>query len=280
LLAIIVLTACGGGGGGGIAQPSGLSYAQPPAFVINQAITPLTPTVMGQVTSYTVTPALPKGLTLNSATGAISGTPTAIAAGANYATVIAEIFYPTPNSGCATQVIPTSGGATIYCDNTIILSPSALQDMQLSPDGTLLATSPSAGGLVTTNIYKNGTLVSAVPGALVGWLDNTRLLVNDYINAGMAGIEAAGTTIYDSLGNKLGNPPILNLAPFQAVTSDSVYLPTSYSQGGYSVGANSIESLTTGTLTWASGNSSPGPGAVGGSQIVFASGNLVLAQPY
>jgi hypothetical protein len=193
------------------------------------------------------------------------------------ATVIAEIFSP-PTSGCTTQVIPTTGGATIFCDNTVIIpsptNPSALTDIRLSPDGTLLATAPSGGGLVTTNIYKNGALVSAVPGSLGGWLDNTRLLVNEFAYVGH-GIEPTGTTIYDSLGNKLGTPPILGLGVFQVVTSDSVYLPPSYFNEG-----NFIESLTTGTVTWASGNSSYGPGAVGGSQIVFASGNLVLAQPF
>jgi Putative Ig domain len=81
-LAILVLAACGGGGG--IAPPSGLSYAQPPAFVINHAIAPLMPTVTGQVTSYAVAPALPTGLALDSATGASSGTPTAIAAKSSY----------------------------------------------------------------------------------------------------------------------------------------------------------------------------------------------------
>ena len=196
------------------------------------------------------------------------------------ANVLAEQFAPSPTNACVTQVIPTMGGATIFCDNTVAESFPSIQDVQLSPDGTLVATSsPSTDGSVTTNIHKNGTLVSAVPGSVAGWLDNTRFLVNEFTNAGMAGVEAAGTTIYDSLGNKLGNPPILDLiVPFQAVTSNSVYLRPVLP--AISSGANTIESLTTGTLTWASGNSLVGPGAVGGSQIVFASGNLVLVQPF
>ena len=129
---------------------------------------------------------------------------------------------------------------------------------------------------VTTNIYQNGTLVTAVPGSVAGWLDNTRLLVNEYIDAGMAGTEDAGTTIYDSLGNKLGSTPILSMNPFQVVTADSVYVPS----GNSPESINTIESLTTGNSIWASGNSSLRLGAVSGSQIVFASGNLVLAQPF
>jgi hypothetical protein len=48
------------------------------------AITSLTPTVTGTVTSYSVSPALPSGLTLNTTTGVMSGTPTATAAQATY----------------------------------------------------------------------------------------------------------------------------------------------------------------------------------------------------
>src|SRR5271163_2970854 len=84
---VLVIAGCGGGGGSGVSgppSPSGLTYAQPPAYVINQAITSLTPTVTGQVTSYGVSPALPEGLALDPDSGVISGTPTAIAAKATY----------------------------------------------------------------------------------------------------------------------------------------------------------------------------------------------------
>jgi hypothetical protein len=86
-----LLSACGGGGGGGgsgggnpTPAPSGLSYPAPPAFVINQAIASLSPTVTGTVTSYSVSPALPTGLSLNSSTGVISGTPTAVSSAKSY----------------------------------------------------------------------------------------------------------------------------------------------------------------------------------------------------
>jgi hypothetical protein len=62
-----VLSACGGGGGGGSGSPppvttapSDLSYPTPPAFTVDTAITPLTPTVVGDVSSYSVSPALPE----------------------------------------------------------------------------------------------------------------------------------------------------------------------------------------------------------------------------
>lgn len=87
IMAIVVaavLTACGGGGGGGTPAPSGLSYSTPPAYTVQVAITALTPTVTGTVTSYSVSPALPSGLSISSTTGVISGTPTTVTATATY----------------------------------------------------------------------------------------------------------------------------------------------------------------------------------------------------
>ena len=83
LLASLLLAACGGGGGGGAGSappvttpPSDLQYPAAPAFVVGTAIAALTPTVVGNVTSYSVSPALPAGLILNTASGVISGIPT------------------------------------------------------------------------------------------------------------------------------------------------------------------------------------------------------------
>src|ERR1700686_1035281 len=78
-LVVVLLASCGGGSGGSSppAAPTGLSYSQAPTFVVGVAISPLTPTVMGTVTAYAVSPALPGGLSLSASIGAITGTPTA-----------------------------------------------------------------------------------------------------------------------------------------------------------------------------------------------------------
>jgi hypothetical protein len=108
----LFLVACGGGGGGGSAPPmppppstptppsmpppSGLSYSSPGTVVVGMAFASLTPSVSGTVTSYSVSPALPAGLSLNATTGVISGTPTTA----------------TPNTSYVVQATNTGGSAT------------------------------------------------------------------------------------------------------------------------------------------------------------------------
>jgi hypothetical protein len=68
-----------------VPPPSGLSYGTNPAtYVEDSAISTNSATVTGIVTSYSVSPALPDGLSLNTSTGAITGTPTTPTAAATY----------------------------------------------------------------------------------------------------------------------------------------------------------------------------------------------------
>ncbi len=66
-------------------SPPILDYPASSNFIVGQAITPLVPTnTGGDVTRYTVAPALPTGLSLNGTTGQITGTPTVLQAIATY----------------------------------------------------------------------------------------------------------------------------------------------------------------------------------------------------
>jgi hypothetical protein len=75
-MAVCALAACGDGGHGSPTAPK-FSYngSAPFPAVVGEAIA-LTPAVSGPADSYTVTPALPSGLSLNARSGVISGTPT------------------------------------------------------------------------------------------------------------------------------------------------------------------------------------------------------------
>ncbi|MGH7163205.1 MAG: CHRD domain-containing protein [Planctomycetota bacterium] len=67
-----------------VSAPSNLSYTTPVTYKTGHQITANSPTVTGTVSSYSVSPALPGGLSLHMTTGVISGTPTAVTAAANY----------------------------------------------------------------------------------------------------------------------------------------------------------------------------------------------------
>ncbi len=78
----LLLAACNGGGGGGgsnsIAPPGGLSYPFPEGrFLVQVQLPALVPSVTGQVTQWSIAPALPPGLSLSLADGAIAGKPLA-----------------------------------------------------------------------------------------------------------------------------------------------------------------------------------------------------------
>jgi polyhydroxybutyrate depolymerase len=86
-LVLALLNACGGGDSNvavAVVAPSALSYPSPRVYTAGTTITTLDPTVSGTVTSYSVAPALPAGLALNTQTGQISGTPGMPAAMAGY----------------------------------------------------------------------------------------------------------------------------------------------------------------------------------------------------
>jgi len=55
--------------------PSGLSYVNPVSATVGVALAPLSPSITGVVDHYAVSPALPPGIALDSASGILSGTP-------------------------------------------------------------------------------------------------------------------------------------------------------------------------------------------------------------
>jgi hypothetical protein len=55
--------------------PSHLSYASPAMGTVGAALSPLSPRITGTVNHYSVTPALPAGVMLDSTSGLITGTP-------------------------------------------------------------------------------------------------------------------------------------------------------------------------------------------------------------
>jgi len=165
------LVACHGGGGGGgtgsvISPPSGLSYPSPQIYVVAQPIAPLIPAVTGSASTWTVTPALPQGLSLNPASGAITGTPamssavgaytiTAANQGGSVSTTLTltvndtkpAVAYPSTAFGYTTEIpitpiTPTSTGGAV---TTWSINPALPPGLSLgATDGTISGTPTAA----------------------------------------------------------------------------------------------------------------------------------------
>ena len=88
-----------------------LSYNSPNVYTAGTAISTLSPTTTGgAVSSYSVSPALPSGLSLNTSTGNITGTPTAATSLATY-TVTASNAAGSKTFGVVITVNAASGGS-------------------------------------------------------------------------------------------------------------------------------------------------------------------------
>ena len=132
-----ILAACGGGGSGSAAAPAPipntLSYSSPQAYLVGSPITPLSPTVTGSLSSYSVASGLPAGLSIDSDTGVISGTPSTFP-------------YPVPSASYTVTAHSSTGTVTA----TIVIQ--------------IIAANPQYPGGIQTSIFGEGLLVDTFLG--------------------------------------------------------------------------------------------------------------------
>ena len=165
-----VTTGCSGGGSpsNGTAQPSNLSYPQATiSATVGQAITTDMPTVTGTVTSFSVSPALPAGLTLNATNGAISGTLTAASSQATYTVTASNSAGSTTTAVQITvnaAVVPPSGLTYPQTTITAIAGQAITADTPtVTGTASSFAASPTLPAGLTLNT-SNGT-ISGTPTA-------------------------------------------------------------------------------------------------------------------
>ena len=84
-ISLLLVAACGGGGGGGggssTVAPSNLEYPRPVGlYTVDVPTAANTPTYDGSPATFSVSPQLPDGISMNTQTGSITGTPTQPAA--------------------------------------------------------------------------------------------------------------------------------------------------------------------------------------------------------
>ncbi|HTN82674.1 MAG TPA: hypothetical protein VL242_03290 [Sorangium sp.] len=154
----------------------------------------------------------------------------------------------------------------------------------ISPDGHhfLVTDEPIEGGCGFTQFYADGVLVNAVPGCAVGWLDDTRALVQTYYyNVSTSRWTYQASTIYDELGNPIATPPLpritLNPRDREAIGDGLVY-------GIVPVSPTAIHALYEHAIydveTGATLAPLPKASVLAGSSVVYACGNAICAAPY
>lgn len=151
LFALAALASCGSGGGSGASAPVDLAYLTNPAvYPMGTPVDNTASAAGGAVDEYSISPDLPAGLVFDSATGSITGTPTAITPEATYTVTasnsagsdavelvlkvtdaLPSISYPTNQisltGGVAmTPTSPTSTGGAVSAYSISPLLPSGL----------------------------------------------------------------------------------------------------------------------------------------------------------
>jgi hypothetical protein len=161
-------------------------------------------------------------------------------------------------------------GTPVWTDvpRPVVNSGSAELFVRLSPSGARFAVPdrvPGAG--VGTNLYLDGTLTGAASGWPVGWLDESRVLVNRY-NAS-DGYE--GANVIDPAGFIVTTPALIQMRQMQPVGTTHVYSPA----------RNMILDAGTGDTEWFSFApvDGRGVGAVAGAYVWFASGATIRVEP-
>jgi len=144
---------------------SGLSYSTNPAqYAVGTAISPNSPTLAtGTAVSYSVTPALPAGLTLSTTTGIITGTPTAVATAANYTVTATNSISATTTATLNIVVRQPPSGLSYSTTNALYVTGSAIAPNLPTVTGTATITYsvspalPAGLNLSTTTGVISGT---------------------------------------------------------------------------------------------------------------------------
>jgi hypothetical protein len=197
--------------------------------------------------------------------------------------ILTQVLRPT--SGLVNlEAYPATGGALTFAVSVDATSATFPQQLLISPNGTVFATTAgvaTSGANPGTNLWTtSGTDINAMTGYPVGWIDDGHLLVNTYTNPDPSNAsvhEYAACNVYSASGQNAGACGLPDVEAFQTISSDSIY----------AIDLAEVLSVSTGNVSWMSGDSTltrdsvpPTVGAVAGNHVVLLSGTNVLAQGY
>jgi hypothetical protein len=214
--------------------PSSLTYTSPtPTYVKGSSITQNLPSSSGgPVISYSITPALPAGLDLNSSTGVISGTPTAIA----------------PVSTYTVTATNTGGNATVDINLRVNdIPPASLTYSELSSTytkGTIISQnlpSNSAGAIVSYSVspaLPAGITLNSSTGVVSG----TPTVVSAVASYVVTGTNSGGTTTTSLSITVIDAPPttLQYASPTGTYTINTPIVPNHPSNEGGTIVSYSI----------------------------------------
>ncbi len=250
----------------GVIPPMNLSYSTPNVFPTGSAITALNPTVTGSVTSYSVSPTLPVGLSLNTSTGVISGTPSTNTASATY-TVTA-----TNTGGSTTFGVVIGVWNNRYAVNAASADWNLTSTWSATSGGASGASVPAAGDVVFVGDAAVARIVTIPAGysatcATLTIGNSTNSTANSLtFSASTSSLTVNGDVIINrSNGN--GNTNALNINAGTATVNGSITL------AGANTTASRINTIviTSGTLTIA-GNLTFTAGAAANNVINMSGG--------
>jgi hypothetical protein len=215
---------------------------------------------------------LPATAPSNSLTFGTNSVQSMTLSGSGTSALLGLVISPAPTPSCFAEVIPVTASMPTWCDAS-----AGIAQVLISPNGTYIAATtgnPSSLTMPTTTIYDNGTLRTAIADYALAWLDNSTLLANTYLPATGREFYPSynGAAIVGVTGTQQSAVPLPELGVdgvVQVLSGQSIYSPSPHG----------IFSLPSGAETWTSASPLfPYTGAVSGSEVIFPSGNLVLAE--
>jgi hypothetical protein len=210
----------------GTAAPPTISYTGSPfTYYTGSAITSLTPAVTNSPTSYSISPALPAGLSFDTSTGIISGTPTAASSNTTYTVTATNAS----GSGNTTISITTLASTisyagtpfTYYAGTTI----STASSTEVGSNPTGYAISPALPAGLSIN-----TTTGDITGTATATSSATSYTVTATYTGGVTATTTISITVLAQSISYVGSPftfPVSVTIP--TLTPAATNSPTSYS---------------------------------------------------